>query len=307
MTFELTDSLIDNIIFAMEDQNLDFVYNAEKDEVVSTDDLFGSEVDELDEKEAAYSLPDWSSNDGFNLMEEFAEDMRSPNVREELLQALSNRRGVFRDFKNVLAKYPHIEKRFFDFKESKMRSVVYEWYNSLRESWGLEKLSQEFDDFDELTKADFEFKPYNHQKDNDCVIQEAKKIADELKNDFSGEKGSVAAHLWLRKFSFKDSGEVTGIVARTLSDEFAGSLLFERFPSFSQKTVALIAFFVNQNYRGLGICRELFSQCISNFKNLGIHEFIIADSVPDYIEPLLARCGFEKKGSVYVLDSADKN
>ena len=62
---------------------------------------------------------------------------------------------------------------------------------------------------------------------------------------------------------------------------------------------------MNQNYRGLGIARELFSRGISLLKEHGIQEFIIADSaLPDYLEPLVARCGFEKKGSVYTADLA---
>ena len=286
----------------MEDQNSDFALDADSGSVVPLDSLLSSQIDELEAKESLYPLPSWTSDDGFEIMEKFAEGLRIPKIQGELLQVLANGRGVFRNFKNVLKQFPHIEKRFQSFKKAKMRSVVVEWYNSLRESWGLEKLSQDFEDYNELTQEDFEFRPYNHQKDSVCVITEAKKIAEEIKTEIQGEAANAIAHFWLRKFDSIDQPSYGGIMCRTLSDEFAGCFLFSDCKSFALNTVALTAVFVNQNYRGLGITRELFSRGVSYLKEQGIQSLIIVDSVlPDYIEPLLARCGFEKKGSAYVL------
>ncbi|WP_296851182.1 UPF0158 family protein [Treponema sp.] len=302
MQFELTESLIESIIFSMEDQNSDFALDADSGSVVPLDSLLSSQIDELEAKESLYPLPSWTSDDGFEIMEKFAEGLRIPKIQGELLQVLANGRGVFRNFKNVLKQFPHIEKRFQSFKKAKMRSVVVEWYNSLRESWGLEKLSQDFEDYNELTQEDFEFRPYNHQKDSVCVITEAKKIAEEIKTEIQGEAANAIAHFWLRKFDSIDQPSYGGIMCRTLSDEFAGCFLFSDCKSFALNTVALTAVFVNQNYRGLGITRELFSRGVSYLKEQGIQSLIIVDSVlPDYLEPLLARCGFEKKGSAYVL------
>ncbi|WP_296320417.1 UPF0158 family protein [Treponema sp. UBA3813] len=305
MQFELTKSLIESIIFSMEDQNGEFAFDASSGSVISLDSLMQSELDEMSEQDSLYSLPHWSSNDGFEIMEDFAESVRVPNVRTELEQVLSNGRGVFRNFKNVLSQYPQIEKQFHVFKQRKMRSVVVEWYNSLRESWGLEKLNQDFEEYDELIQADFEFQPYNHVKDSDCISIEAKKIAEELEAAHRGNLGKAIAHFWLRKFDYESSSGIGGLLCRTLSGDFAGCLLFSDCSSFAKNVVALTSVFVNQNYRGLGIARELFSRGISLLKEHGIQEFIIADSaLPDYLEPLVARCGFEKKGSVYTADLA---
>ena len=308
MTFELTKSVIDDIIFSMEDQNADFAFDAKNACIVPLESLTIAEIDELEENENLYPLPTWTSDDGFEIMEKFAESLRIDGVRAELEQVLANGRGVFRNYKNVLKKYPHIEKRFHAFKEAKMRSVVIKWYNSLRDSWGLEKLSQDFEDYDDLVQQDFEFRPYNHEKDGDCVRKEAEKIADELKENFRGETGLAVSHFWLARFdSCREYGSPIpeGIISRTLSGDFAACLLFTRL-SFAKSVVALTAVFANQNYRGLGIARELFSRGVSYLKERGIQSFIIADSaIPDFLEPLIARCGFEKKGSVYVAETAD--
>lgn len=307
MAFELTKSIIDDIIFSMEDQNADFVFDAKNLCAVPLDSLEEFEDGDAEENENLYPLPAWSSDDGFEIMEKFAETVRVPKVRNELQQVLANGRGVFRNFKNVLKQYPHIEKRFHAFKESEMRAIVVEWYNSLRESWGLEKLNQDFEEYNELTQEDFEFHPYNHQKDNDCIVNEAKIIAEEIKSEFGGNTAKAIAHFWLRKFNYEPHSDIDGIICRTLSEEFAGCILFSNCESFAEKVVALTAVFVNQNYRGLGITRELFSRGISYLKEQGIQSFIIVDSVlPDYLEPLLARCGFEKKGSAYILELTDK-
>lgn len=307
MVFELTESLIDDIIFSMEDQNSEFVFDSKSASLVPLDCLLMSEQDELGENENIYPLPEWTSDKGFEIMERFAENVRVPKVREELQRVLANGRGVFRNFKNVLKEYPHIEKRFHNFKKSEMRAVVVEWYNSLRESWGLEKLNQDFEEYNELIQEDFEFHPYNHQKDNDCVVSEANKVAEEIKAVFGGNMAKAIAHFWLRKFNYESPADIDGIICRTLSEEFAGCLLFSKCDSFAKNVVALTAVFVNQNYRGLGITRELFSRGISYLKKSGIQSFIIVDSViPDYLEPLLTRCGFEKKGSAYTLELTDK-
>ncbi len=307
MVFELTESLIDDIIFSMEDQNSEFVFDSKIASLVPLDCLLVSEQDEFGENENIYPLPEWTSDKGFEIMEKFAENVRVPKVREELQRVLANGRGVFRNFKNVLKEYPHIEKRFHNFKKSEMRAVVVEWYNSLRESWGLEKLNQDFEEYNELIQEDFEFHPYNHQKDNDCVVSEANKVAEEIKAVFGGNMAKAIAHFWLRKFNYESPADIDGIICRTLSEEFAGCLLFSKCKSFAKNVVALTAVFVNQNYRGLGITRELFSRGISYLKKSGIQSFIIVDSViPDYLEPLLTRCGFEKKGSAYTLELTDK-
>ena len=302
MVFELTKSVVEDIIFGMENQDGEYLYDSENACCVPEDAL---EYGEIDENEHLFSLPEWSSGDGFQIMEEFSENLHNDKVKAELLEALSNRRGVFRNFKNVLSKYPEIEKSYFDFKEKKMYSVILEWYNSLRESWGLEKLDQNFEEYDDLVLQDFEFRPYNHKKDSDCVLSEAKKIADELKQRFNGETGLAVSSIWLRNFDFENPDCTGGIVCRTASGDFAGVLLFTRFPSFAKNVVALTSVFVNQNFRSLGLARELFSRGISYLKEQKIQDFIIADSLPDFLESLVTRCGFEKKDSFYILELAE--
>lgn len=332
MTFGITDKIVDDIIFAMENQNSLFVFDAEKNQVAAID----SEIvaDDLVEQEKGYVLPVWEPEDGFKLLEDFTGTLQNAKIRAELRQILSNGRGVFKNFKNALKRYPSLERCFHTFKTKKMRSVVYDWYNSLRENWGLESFSfsQNQENSNDLLKQDFQFSEYNPKEDADCIAREAGEIAEEIKDFYPEKVGLAIGQHWLRKFNdlIPDS---CGFVCRTTSDDFAGCLLFslpESIGSESKNSKSLnsgfsdskssdlkssknqneaaffTACFVNQNYRCMGIAAELFFSCVSLLKERGIQWFIIAEtSVPEFLEPLLNRCGFEKSGSVYLAHLAD--
>ena len=327
MTFGITDKIVDDIIFAMENQNSLFVFNAEKNQVVAID----SEIvaDDLVEQEKGYVLPVWEPENGFKLLEDFTATLRNSKIRAELRQILSNGRGVFKNFKNALKQYPSIERCFHSFKTRKMRSVVYDWYNSLRENWGLESFSfaQKNENSDDLLKQDFQFSVYNSKEDLDCIAEEAGEIAEEIKDFYPEKAGFAIGQHWLRRFNYLIS-DSCGFVCRTTSDDFAGCLLFSLSESLDSKSLDLrfsdseskklkssenqneaaffTACFVNQNYRCMGIASELFFSCVSHLRERGIHWFIIAEtSVPEFLEPLLNRCGFEKSGSVYLAHLAD--
>ncbi len=69
MQFELDETLVDSILFSMEDQNDTFLVDTHEADVVSVNDL---EEEEFEDDEHYISLPEWDSNDGFRLMERFA-------------------------------------------------------------------------------------------------------------------------------------------------------------------------------------------------------------------------------------------
>ena len=113
MTFDLTDSLSDDILFAMEDQQNSRAVDATKGCVVSSDSV---EIDEVN----YYALPEWSSGDGFSVLQEFTNNLHSPLAREELKRVLSGGRGVFRRFKDVIKSYPEVEHKWHVYKNAKM-------------------------------------------------------------------------------------------------------------------------------------------------------------------------------------------
>ena len=64
----------------------------------------------------------------------------------------------------------------------------------------------------------------------------------------------------------------------------------------------LTSLFVPASFRGLGIGTELISMCLSQLKKLGKTWLILPQMfIPDFLEPLLLRTGFEKIESGYAV------
>ncbi len=148
---------IDEIAFIME-SNDEFggvtLFDTETGKIVSIPNELMTAV-ESDDKETLKDLPDWErdligtaesivndesgryvdiprkpSYEAYDLMVEFASSVTNKHLREKLEIALDGK-GAFRRFKNVISDYPDEEKRWFAFKDKRMREEVIEWLNDL--------------------------------------------------------------------------------------------------------------------------------------------------------------------------------
>jgi hypothetical protein len=151
MFFDLSEELIDQILFAMEDQNAEYVVDSQTGELTPIDEI----DDDAEDAEQYYDLPVWESVNGFQVMERFVSAVRNPEAKESLRQVLSSGKRVFRNYKDVLKAYPEIASNWISFKDREMKKYIFEWYNTLREAWGLEALSGEPDDISNLVYGDF--------------------------------------------------------------------------------------------------------------------------------------------------------
>lgn len=291
MYFDLTESIKDSILNAMDDQTSDLVFDSKSRSVVESDQNTTNNEQYID-------LPKWTSADGFKIRQDFVSCLHAPLAKDELQQILHSGRGVFRNFKSCLKQYPEIEKKWHLFKRRKMLLKVNEWYNALRELWGLEALEAEPEDFEDLVQNDFIFRGYDSAKDKESVLQYAN--VEEVYIDENLEEVSAAIKfLWERQFLSQDSD--FGLVSKTFSDDFAGCITFQACTSSSTKAVVLSAFFVLKNFRGLGIGRMLLSQSLELLRKRKIQWVIIANVIiPDSMIPLLNRSGFKKIGSGYI-------
>jgi ribosomal protein S18 acetylase RimI-like enzyme len=165
MQFELTGALVDAVLFSMEDQSALFVVDTREGTVIRRDTIpaepegAGSGAGQAGpEGDRFIPLPRWDSAGGYRLMERFAAAFKNPLIRKELSDALGQGRGVFRAFKNVLASHPEVERRWFSFKTREMKREIEDWYNALREEWGLERIGSEPEETGELVFEDFRFR-----------------------------------------------------------------------------------------------------------------------------------------------------
>lgn len=289
MIFELSRELESQIQEALENQEKKFLVDAASCQLVEFDS--SSAADE----ENFYELPKWGPAEGFKMREDFVKTLHAPVAREKLQQTLHSGRGVFRNFKEAIRLYPEIEKRWHSWKNRRMHAYITEWYNRLREVWGLEQLGEIPEDTDDIIESDFVFAAYDSINDKDMILCSLGLETDSMYNDLPADIQTAVSELWARQFK---SGVNIGFVCRSIEGEFAGCITAAQISENTETSMILTSFFVPLAFRGLGLGSKLFSLCIEDLKKRGKKLILIANTiVPDNLSPLLARAGFAKTGS----------
>ncbi|MBR1639904.1 MAG: GNAT family N-acetyltransferase [Treponema sp.] len=248
-----------------------------------------------------YDLPDWNAADGYTMREAFVANLHAPLAKDELQQVLHSGRGVFRNFRNVIKNYPEVDKRWHIFKHNTMSARINKWYDSLCEIWGLEKLDHLSDSDESLVHDDFSFSDYDSSADMEQILLN---ISNFFRDDESlpEDVQKLKHDLWLGRFKTADSVGQDGIVCRSLSEDFAGCITASSFSSKQEKVMYVTCLFVTEQYRGLGVAAELIAMLINRCMNCGKKWiFMPEEFIPEIIEPLLIRTGFEKKLGGYLL------
>lgn len=240
MRFELSEALIDNILFSMEDQEGDFLIDTQEGIVVSREEL-----EDL-EDERFIDLPEWDSSSGYRLMERFAAQFNNSLIRDRLCAALNRGRGVFRAFKDILTQHPEAEKLWFAFKDRAMKEEILRWYNALREEWGLQQIGREPEETGDLVLEDFRFRE-GLEGDAALALELHKLCLEEYHADVGKKIGSVPP-----------AGEAgfcspPALVAETGGGDFAGYLSVK----VRGDILVITGLEVKPEYRGLGIGETL--------------------------------------------------
>lgn len=297
MEFQLTEELEDRILREMENQEQKFLIDAKNCILVP----FESAVDD---EQNYYRLPEWNSSLGFSLREDFVNELKSPFAKEELRKILHSGRGVFKGFKNVLKDYPLIEKSWHRFKNHRMLDCVRQWYNQLRDIWGLEKLEPDPENLDHLIEEDFIFQEFDSSKDESFILHDFFSAAKyEFSDIMNIDEQKVFGRIIENSFMEGCSKEQTGIVCRTLSDEFAGCISSMPVLNAGSENMLITMFYVVPQFRGLGIGSRLLLQYLKSLKMNGKKSIALTYSLmPDVLEPFLLSSGFRKIGSGFFLE-----
>lgn len=275
MEFQLTKELIDQIMFGMENQEDDFVLDSTTAQVVR---MRESEEDSGDERYVP--LPEWRSVDGYNLMERFVASLHNPIYRESLRRILASGKGVFRQFKDALKDKKEIERLWFNFKEREMRSLVVEWYNTLRDSWGLERIGEpDGDETEALLLSDFTIQTLSPDTEvmlafdsehtdrptrgaASAIILHFARVA--FQECFPGYSAALVDFLFLRRNRLQpDPASVQASIAGmfTPTGELAG-FIWGADEELADRTLVntVGGLYVLPAYRGLGLAETLFNR-----------------------------------------------
>lgn len=306
MRFELTPEIIDQVIFAMENQESPFLFDSETRTVV--------EVREEGEDEAAegryIEIPEWSSADGFQLMERFVASLRNPLVRDKLRTALSSGKGVFRSFKNALKAHGEIERLWFAYKDREMKARVLDWYNELCDLWGWEHIRREpgeNEETDELVLTDFDFIEETDSEVAQAYDREA------WRESHSFLPAALVEELYKRSRHGVDTSPEASLVisARTPAGELSGVIWGVvtqlRVPAEAGteelKLLNVIQLYVLKEYRGLGIAKTLVDNVCRAAYARGIERILMElPGAAEMLLPMLEEQGFSTASRSLMLD-----
>lgn len=302
MTFALTEELTVSIISAMENQDVVFIVDAARQELTEETSTVKADDDFF------YSLPEWSSSEGFSLREAFTEQLHSPVIKEELQEILHSGRGVFRNFRNVLKAHPEIDKRWHIFKFKYMSARINEWYDSLRDVWGLEKLDHLAEPEEPLIYDDFSFSIYDSVRHKKDVLLNISGFLKDSEQHLPEDIKRALYDMWCCQFEDADSKGHIGFVCKSLSNDFAGCITGCTVSRTQENIIALTSLYVPEHFRGLGIGTELISMFINRLQADGKKWIILPENlIPEFLEPLLIRTGFEKIRFGYMAEIQNLN
>jgi len=272
MEFTLNSELVEQIIFAMEDQQNAYYVHLDTGELLREDE---TEEDEAEGEGPFVPIPEWRPVDGFLMMEKFVTRLRNPLLRDQLKDALASGRGVFRKFKDILKTSQEFERLWFSFKERELRKVVWQWYNDNRELSGLERLEEEpqqEEGLEDLLAADFAIMPVEPRHLDALRELDEKSFAARFPE---AETGRVADLFRKSRKSLpkpEDEGSMV-FVAETAEQDFAGfvwaveqtdSLVPGRILQVQQLAVV-------QRYQGVGLGSMLLRRLIVEARDRGYH------------------------------------
>ena len=63
------------------------------------------------------------SHEGYEIMQDFAASVESDEIRNQMFDALERKKPFF-NFKSTLADYPDIQKKFFEYKDNRLKEIL---------------------------------------------------------------------------------------------------------------------------------------------------------------------------------------
>ena len=315
MEFILLPEMVDGLIFAMENQTTRFLFDA------GTGCCIPDECKSDDEEDRYYDIPRWNPAHGFHIMEQFTTQVHNPLLREALREALSQRKGVFRRYKEVLRTAPAIEQEWYRFKDNQMKAAVYEWYNELRTMWGLEKICFEEETEPQLLLQDFIFTEQPAMTLDSAVLQNF--ISAAAHYDTSADERSRGTEATLMEASMllgkawllyidtnleteemgdnKTEQDNTVILSAYTNDELCAVCVITELHGSASLCIPFLR--VIPEYRGLGLGKELLQRALDYAEQHEAQSLLFSDfCTPPHFIAQLERQGFSQQGLFYIYE-----
>jgi GNAT superfamily N-acetyltransferase len=300
--FELSDEIVRQVIFGMENQNNRYVVDVSDGRVVREDTLdVRPERDMYDPTASYYPLPEWKSSDGFQLMQRFLTELPNPHLRSELNDILLSGKRVFRRFKDRLSEHPEAQRRYYGFKFLEMRNHVIEWYNTIREIRGLDALEIGIeDDLGDLILTDIVIESAADGEAGDLAGIDRQAFDESMSELPPDVADFVYARNRASRPAVEDPRSIV-LVARNPIGDICGYLWAFREELVTERTVVtIVQLYVMSDYRRLGIAGALLDRCEQMCDRIGAAVVLGFDGALDHRTEVLERRGYIPLGAAFV-------
>lgn len=153
--FQLTDAILERIVFAMEDQTNKWLIDLRTGDIVDQSEVREKDLEAVPERYA--ELPFWSSRQGFAILEAFAATVTSPpELKLALNAALRRGKGVFKAFRQALSGNETLYRRFQEFKLNAMRHTIEKWMQAIQEDEILTTIKEEPEDLADIVASELQ-------------------------------------------------------------------------------------------------------------------------------------------------------
>jgi ribosomal protein S18 acetylase RimI-like enzyme len=301
LMFDLDDAICDEIIFAMENQEIDFMISFETGAIaVFNEDAPDNGFDSLEQGDDLLAPPQWTSANGYALMESFSAGVADPVVRSALFLALGRGRGVFKAFKKTLEAHEGIERRWLEYKRASMAKFIAAWYDEARVARGLERLGPEPDDSDDLLLDDFSFRIAGSEAWQDC--QELfRRGLDEALSTYPEPLVEYEYTAIQREIEEGGKEGLVLVIAEALGGAIAGIAAARKVFVADSSFGKLVYLYVAPEQRRLGLGRRLAEAGRERLAKEGIPRFIVDMAfVPEGFGRSMKAFGYEAFGTRYM-------
>jgi hypothetical protein len=116
---------IDPILYYMEDSSVfagSHYIDLFEGEVISPD-VDDISHEDVENKDRYFYIEPITSHEGYEIMQDFAALEESDEIRSRMFDVLE-RKKPFLNFKNAIADYPDIEKKFYEYKDNRLKEIL---------------------------------------------------------------------------------------------------------------------------------------------------------------------------------------
>ena len=295
----LTPPLVEDLIFAMEDQG---------DKLTLDLESLGLSCLPPDGKNRI-PLPKWTGREGFQLMNSFTSEINNPLAKHELQEILTGGTGVFKNFKNRLKQEQVLYRQWLHFKRTKLEDVLWLWAQEWQDRLVYTRVAtpgraEEIEEVFDMLLEDFSLRPGGGQDWE--LLKSLDRSALGVEAREGGWEDEGAWFEFRRRYVDYGTPGQSLLVAETPGGEWAGLCWGQKWTSkgLGEGVFEILLWWVTPEYRGLGLGKLVLQEMVQKVKKeWGGKVLFPIPQTSGLWKDFLKNHGWTQEAEVWVLES----